>query len=121
MVSDSARPGKKSRAMMCWSAAVYLSSSMTFDGRLIFFAGGGGGISAVAAERFVSASELLLVILLNSAPLQAIHTFMRSGRCSHESSESIISLDMWIVVEVCSTVRALKTGSVQGDPIFELH
>lgn len=48
-VSLSSKPGKKSRAIIWDSASVYVSSSMTFFGRLMRFVGGGGGISSVSA------------------------------------------------------------------------
>ena len=53
--SDSTRPGKKSRAMMCESASVYTSSSSTLAGRFCRFGGGGGGMSALSVDRLASA------------------------------------------------------------------
>ncbi len=47
-VSVSSNPGKKSRAMILDSPAVYVSSSTAVFGRFIRFGGGGGGIKAVS-------------------------------------------------------------------------
>lgn len=55
-VSVSRRPGKKSRATISDIASVYVSSSITFLGRLIRF--GGGGIKPESVERRTTALEL---------------------------------------------------------------
>jgi hypothetical protein len=55
--SASAKPGKKSRRMICDTAETYVSSSRTTLGRLIRFGAGSGAMSAVEALRLVSAVD----------------------------------------------------------------